>query len=230
MPITDFIHLIRHFESNDLDNDYFLTKLAEVDSMPQREKVEFFQVLAGHVDSLMVNSLSIHAKLDLFKKVLYHYNMLSDNSTIVIFERILSSLVKDNEVQSEILNMITSADEDKIISILAIDSFKRAYNRSGAAFEKLILFSMLGPKVSDCIENQILFILDEETKVIYKPRQVGFTLSRETWKNLALKFALVSPYANIRNIMLSLYKLDKEFVKTKFITRVPECDKYKVLL
>lgn len=230
MSITDFIHFVRHFENNELDNDYFLAKLGEIDSMSHKEKLEFFQVLAGHVDSLMVNGLSAQTKLDLFKKILYNYTLLSDTSAIVIFERLLHALSKDSKAQLEISNVITPSDEDKIIAMLSLDSYRRSYNKSGAAFEKLISFSIFGAKVSDYIENQILSILDEETKVILKPRQIGATMARDTWKNLALKFALVSPYANIRNIMLSLYRLDKEFVKTKFITRVPECDKYKVLL
>lgn len=229
MAITDLIHFMRNFENNNLDNDYFLTKLGEFDSLSQKEKIEFFQVLAGHIDSLLVNALSIQTRLDLFKKILYNHKFINDSSAIIIFERLINFNTNDSKLQSEISTMISPDDEDKIINMLSMDTYRRTYNRSGPAFEKLISFSIFGPKVSDYIENQITTILDEETKIIYKPRSAG-NMRSGTWKNLALKFALVSPYANVRNIMLSLYRLDKEFVKTKFIIRVPECEKYKVLL
>jgi len=222
---------MRNFDGNELDNDYFLSKLSEFDSMHQKDKVEFLQVLAEHIDTLLVNNLSLHARIDLFKKILYHHKLLADSSAIIIFERLINFTNKDSKLLAEISSIITPDDEDKIITMLSLDSFRRTYHRSGPAFEKLILFAIFGSKVSDHIENEILTILDEETKIILKPRSLGASnLKRETWKNLALKFASLSPYANVRNIMLSLYRLDKEFVKTKFITRVPDCDKYKVLL
>jgi hypothetical protein len=229
--IADFIYLMGHFEKNELDNEYFLTKLSEFDSMSKKDKIEFLQILAGHIDTPLVNCLSIHARINLFKKILYNHKLLNDSSAIIIFERLVNFKEKDNKLQLEISNMISSDDEDKIISMLSIDTFSRTYNKSGPAFEKLILFSIFGSKVYEYIENQIVSIIDDEIKIILKPRSIGnANMVRETWKNLALKFVLYSPYANIRNIMLSLYRLDKEFVRTKFITRVPECEKYKVLL